>query len=42
MMERRLLFGMGGIVIVVLCALALQIVTDVRPPLSVTTYGSRG
>ena len=40
--ERRLLAGMAGVVITVLCALGLQIIVEARPPLSATVHGSRG
>jgi hypothetical protein len=43
MMERRLLVGMAGIVIAVLCAFALQVSADARAPLEgAMTYGGRG
>ena len=43
MMERRLLFGMMGVVMAVLCAFALQVVVDARGPLlPAVAHGGRG
>ncbi|HEV2568940.1 hypothetical protein [Sphingomonas sp.] len=42
MQERRLLVGMAGVVAAVLCALALQVATDMRQARIDTAYGSRG
>ena len=40
MMERRLLVGMAGIVLAVLCAFAMQVLADVQGQFG-TAYGGR-